>query len=148
VAAPSDERTTRYASPSAPPVLLRFSPDGQAVAVLSAESGRTEAYVARAEAPADKIRVSSGGAAQLRFSKDGKELYYLSEDGHLMSVPIRSSSSLELGRETPLFAIDPSKPWYGFDVASDGRFLASVEEVSGGTQPATMVVNWLPDVKR
>lgn len=146
--APADQRSTRYSSPQAPPALLRFSPDGRTIALLSAESGHTEAYVARIDAPAQKIRVSSGGAVQLRFSRDGRELYYLSEDGRLMAVPIRSSPSLEPGREAPLFPIDPTKPWFGFEVASDGRFLANVEEVSGGTQPATMVVNWRPPAAR
>jgi dipeptidyl aminopeptidase/acylaminoacyl peptidase len=147
-AAADDERATKYSSPQAPPVLLRFSPDGRTVALLSAESGRTEAYVARIDVPGEKIRVSSGGATQLRFSRNGEELYYLSQDGRLMAVPIRSSPSLEPGREAPLFPIDPARPWFGFEVASDGRFLANVEEVSGGTQPASVVVNWLPAVSR
>ena len=140
----SDERTVKYSAPQAPPVLIRFSPDGRTLALLSAESGRTEVYVARTDASADKIRVSSGGAVQPHFSPDGRELEFLSEDNRLMAVPIPRSAALEPGKESPLFPIDPAKPWFAFDVAPDGRFLANVEEIPAGTQPATVVVGWLP----
>jgi len=143
----SDERTAKYSTPQSPAVLIRFSPDGRTLALLSAESGRTEAYVARIDAPADKIRVSSVGALQPHFSPDGRELDFLSEDNRVMAVPIRPSATLEPGREAPLFAIDPAKPWFAFDVAPDGRFLADVEQVSAGAQPATVVVSWLPGAR-
>ena len=143
-APPADARASRYPWTGPPPASVRFSPDGRVVALLSAESGRPEAYVAPAGSPGERIRVSANGAAQIRFGRDGGELYYLSFDDQLMAVPIRSSPSVEPGEPHALFRIDPSKGWGSFDVSDDGRFLAIVEEVSGPAQPATVVAHWSP----
>jgi serine/threonine protein kinase len=143
-AARSDSRA-QYATPQSPPTLIRFSPDGRALGLLSNESGSVEAYVAPVGSPAQKVRVSSNGAVNLRFRRDGGELYFLSDDGHLMAVPMRTSPSFEPGKTAPLFAIDPSKEWFAYDVAPDGRFLAIEQLASGGEQPTSVVVNWLPE---
>jgi Tol biopolymer transport system component len=124
---------------------VQFSPDGRAVALLSSVSGRTEVYVAQLGSEAERIRVSTSGAAMPRFRRDGGELYYASYDDRLMAVPIRSTPNVEPGDAHPLFSVDPSKQWFDFAVADDGRFLAIVQEVSGHAQPATVVVGWTPD---
>jgi Tol biopolymer transport system component len=126
---------------------LRYSPDGRVVAVFGADTGRPELYVAPVSSPAARVRVSTQGAADMQFSRDGSELFYLSFDDQMMAVPIRSSPSVEAGRPRALFRVDPARPWIGFDVAPDGRFLAIVEEVSGRKQPATVAVNWTPELR-
>jgi Tol biopolymer transport system component len=148
VAPPADDRAARYSTPTAPAALVRFSPDGRTLALLSAESGNTEAYLAPVGSPGEKVRVSTNGAAQLRFRRDGGELYFLADDGRMVAVPIRTSPSFEPGQPQTLFSIDPARPWLGFDVAADGRFLAIVTEASGGAKPATVVVNWMPPAPR
>jgi Tol biopolymer transport system component len=131
-------------SPVGPrPVFVHFSPDGRTVAFLLTESGRPEVYVAPLGAPGERVRLSTNGASRLQFSRDGKELYFISYDSRMMVVPIRSSPALEPGEPRPLFPIG-SAQWTSFDVTSDGRFLASVDEAESGSQPATVVVNWLP----
>jgi Tol biopolymer transport system component len=141
-------RPARFSSAAAPAVSVRFSPDGRAAAFLSSESGRQEAYVAPFGSPGEKIRVSTEGATLLRFSRDGKELFYLSPDGRLFSVPIRTAPSVEPGEPRVLFRLAPGPGWKDFDVAPDGRFLAMVEEVSASAQPATVVVNWTAEVSK
>jgi Tol biopolymer transport system component len=143
----ADGREAQYASPQLPAVLVRFSPDGRAVALLSAESGSVEAYVAPIGS-AEKVRVSANGAVNPRFSRDGRELYFLSDDGKLMAVPMRTSPSFQPGKTVPLFAIDRSRMWFAYDVASDGRFLAAEQVVTGGEQPTSIVVNWEPATLR
>ena len=70
-------------------------------------------------------------------------------DDTLVAVPIRSAPSVEPGEPRVLFHVDPAAQWADFDVAPDGRFLAIVEEGSqNAIQPATVVVNWLPNLKR
>jgi len=143
--APSaDSRTAHYSTGAVPSTTVRFSPDGRVVALLSAESGGLEAYVAPVGSPGEKVRVSRNGAFQPRFSRDGKELYYIGTDGQFMAVPIRSSPSVEPGEPRALFHIDPKAEWTAFDVSDDGRFLAIVQETSGSSQPASVVVNWAP----
>ncbi|HLN58123.1 MAG TPA: protein kinase [Thermoanaerobaculia bacterium] len=143
----SGARPARFSS-GAPADSLLFSPDGRAVAFLSSESGRREAYVAPFGSPGEKVRVSTDGANLLRFSRDGTELFYLSPDGRLIAVPIRTVPSVEPGEPRTLFRLAPGPGWQNFDVAPDGRFLAVVSEVSGSAQPATVVVNWTAEAPK
>src|SRR6266545_4836968 len=131
---------------------VRFSPDGQFLAMISNESGRPEVYVTSFPGPGERVRVSAGGARHLRWSRDGRELFYISSDQHLISVPVRTSPALELGAATPLFllreggtdtgALDRGIS-SGFDVSADGkRFLVVFPEVVGDVLPLTVVANW------
>jgi eukaryotic-like serine/threonine-protein kinase len=122
---------------------LRFSPDGRFVAFDSDESGQSEVYIAPFPGAAERTRVSSGGGAQPRWSHSGRELFYLSDDGHLVAVPVRTAPALGVGRPVPLFSTGGRTAWTEFEVASDGRrFLAVVPTVIAAEQPLTVLVNW------
>src|SRR5262249_16135049 len=54
-----------------------FSPDSRWVAYASDESGRFEVYVASFPDPVRRVRVSAEGGSQPRWSRDGKELFYV-----------------------------------------------------------------------
>src|SRR5262249_25337741 len=71
----------------------QFAPDGKWIAYQSHESGRFEIYVQSFPGPGGKERISTNGGTQVRWSYDGKELFYISADGRLMAVPIRFASS-------------------------------------------------------
>jgi dipeptidyl aminopeptidase/acylaminoacyl peptidase len=132
---------------------VRFSPDGRHIAFASDESGRYEIYVAPFPVTGDKIRVSGGGGNLPRWSRDGRELFYLSADLHLVAVPVAASPSLSFGAPQRLFAVsramkwDDAKTtdaWPDFDVSADGRFLAVVPQPANH-EPLTAVLNWLQD---
>jgi Tol biopolymer transport system component len=124
-------------------VEARFSPDGRYISMITDESGRPEAYVTAYPGPGERIRVSTGGARSPRWSRDGRELYYLSGDRRLMSVAVRTAPSLELGRPQPLFELEGKWSWSTFEVSPDGkRFLAIVPEVVADELPVSVVVNW------
>jgi len=131
---------------------VRFSPDGQFLAMISNESGRPEVYVMSFPGPGERVRVSAGGARHLRWSRDGREIFYISSDQYLVSVPVRTSPTLELGSATLLFqlreggtdtgALDRGIS-SGFDVSADGkRFLVVFPEIVGDALPLTVVANW------
>ena len=89
----------------------------------------------------------------LRWSGDGREIFYLAPDGRFVSAPVRTRPTLEVGRPTTLFTLSeklafasgPSRAWQGFDVSPDGqRFLAIVPDVIAEEQPLTVVTNWAP----
>ena len=77
-----------------------------------------------------------------RWNPDGRELYYLSPDGRLMSVSVRTGAVLTFGTPVTVFVIG-SRRWIDFDVAQDGqRFLALIPEVVLSEQPLTALQHW------
>ncbi len=119
---------------------FRFAPDGDHYTFLSDESGRPEVYVSSLSA-ARKAIVSNGGGFDARWSRDGREIVYVSSDLRMMSVPLRTTPTVDLGTPATLFAI-ASRHWISFDVAPDGnRFLVIVPEVVANDQPLTAILN-------
>jgi len=125
----------------------RLSPDGRFLAFISNESGQDEAYVQPIESASEKIRLSTGGATLLRWSRDGKEIFYTSPARRLLAVKVSTSPRLEIGTPAELFSL-PAEGWKAFDVAPDGRFLAAVQGASYATAPLTVVVNGLSETRR
>jgi hypothetical protein len=124
-----------------------FSPDGRFIAFESDESGRPEVYVAPFPATGGRTRVSTGGARLPHWSRDGRELFYLSDDRRLFAVPVRTAPAQVLGAPLPLFTLNESSTWIDFDVSLDGkRFLAIVPEVVANEQPLTVVSNWTAEI--
>jgi eukaryotic-like serine/threonine-protein kinase len=125
----------------------RFSPDGRYIAFLSNDSGTYEVYVAPFPGPGERTRISAGGAQSPRWSSSG-EILYLSDDRRMMSVPVRTAPSLQVGAPTALFPTPGKWSWVNFDVSPDGqKILAIVPEVVADELPLTAVVNWAPEPK-
>ncbi|HEX7580963.1 MAG TPA: hypothetical protein VF580_13290, partial [Thermoanaerobaculia bacterium] len=113
------------------------------------ESGRFEAYVAPFPGPGEVTRISTAGARMVRWSRDGREIFILSGDRRLVSLPVRTSPSLQVGAPATLFEVTlldvKGAGWNSFDVSPDGkRFLAIVPEVVADRLPLTVVVNGYP----
>jgi Tol biopolymer transport system component len=66
----------------------QFSPDGRWIAYQSNESGRNEIYVQSFPGSGNRSPVSTDGGTQVRWGRDGKELFYISRHGQLMAVPV------------------------------------------------------------
>jgi dipeptidyl aminopeptidase/acylaminoacyl peptidase len=128
----------------------QFSPDGKWIAYESNESGRFEVYVQPFPGPGGQVPLSTTGGAQIRWRRDGKELFYIALDGRLMAVPIRrapNAGTVEAGSPTPLFTPRVggalSFPFrQNYDVASDGqRFLMNMV-TDEAAAPITVILNW------
>ncbi|MCM3877436.1 MAG: hypothetical protein NEA02_13605, partial [Thermoanaerobaculia bacterium] len=129
--------------------VARFSPDGRFLAFISGESGQPEAYVMPFPGPGEKTRVSTQGASAIRWSPDGRELLYLARDLRLMSVPVRTSPSLQLGAPRPLFQIKGRSAWLGFELSADGTRLLAIEPESvADERPLSVVVSWPADAPK
>ncbi len=126
---------------------LRLSPDGRFAAFYSNEPGRGEVYVAPFPQLGERTRVTQQGARAPRWSRNGRELFYLTADRRLVAVPVRTGASIELGTPHTLFAMQGKYTWADYDVAADGRFLAIVPEALTSEQPLTVVVNWMADLR-
>ena len=124
----------------------QLSRDGRRIAYVSNESGRNEVFVADVRIdPAlgilsvgESLPISEGGGFAPRWSGDGRELFYLTIDGGVMTVEVdeRTSSS---GTPRKLFSVPGVMQEWG--VTKDGsRFLFAVPV--GPTPPLTIVRDW------
>jgi hypothetical protein len=121
----------------------QVSPDGRWLAYLSNDSGPFEAYIQPFGILGERVRVSAGGAGQPKWSSDGRELFYVSSTGQLMSASVRSrGDTLVLGEATPLFNIGHLPALRDTYVpAPDGRFLVAIP-AHKQSETLRVVVNW------
>ncbi|HSE62518.1 MAG TPA: protein kinase [Thermoanaerobaculia bacterium] len=132
-----------------------FSPDGRWVAYTSDESGRKEVYVASFPDPTLRFRVSGEGGSQPRWSRDGKEIFYV-RSGQLMAAVVgRRGGDLVFGESRALFPlrlstqVDPAfDSVTNYDVAPDGRFLANLRAGEDAPTPLVLVENWRETLKK
>jgi eukaryotic-like serine/threonine-protein kinase len=121
----------------------RFSPDGHWLAFAAADSGQGEIYVAPFPATGRKERISSRGGRLPRWSRDGHELFFVSNDA-LLAAPM--TAGRPAGAPAVVFKL-PGTPWTDYDVSPDRRFLAIVPETFASQQPMTVIVNWLAKLR-
>ena len=117
----------------------KLSPDGRWLAYQSDESKRNEIYVMTFPMPSGKWQISTGGGRIPAWSRDGRELYYVSADNKLMAVEIKPGVKFEAGVPHPLFDV---RPGAGFDVRKDGNFLIPTPAEQSASAPMTVVLNW------
>jgi hypothetical protein len=125
-----------------------FSQDGKWIAYSSDESGRPDVYVrgfAPDRNPAAAVgqwTISVNGGDKPRWSRDGKELFYIATDGKMMAVPIKGGPTFEPGVPIPLFNTRVTG-FMPFDVAPDGRFLINTMPADATSRSSiAVVVNW------
>ena len=141
----------------------RFSPDGKWITYVSNETGQSEVYIRPfRESPAganDRIQISSGGGDFPAWSRNGNELFFISNDMNLKQVDMRNLGPTR-GNGATLFKVCPgtglnARPGIGavwahpYDVASDGRFLFNCRAEPPGRFMVS--VNWRaasPDAAR
>jgi Tol biopolymer transport system component len=130
----------------------RVSRDEHWVAYTSAESGRTEVFVATFPEFLQRQQVSSSGGFQPLWRNDGRELFFLSLGGKLMAAETEVHDKQTLAVRVPrvLFDVpfqqDPHMNQYS--VSGDGkRFLFEVP-VYQGPEQFTVVLNWQAGLKK
>jgi len=124
--------------------------DGRWAAYMSYESGRPEIHVAAFPSFKQKRQVSNSGGSAPHWRKDGKELFYLSLDGKIMSVDVKGESGLETSPPRVLFQtalrVDPDASSY--EVTGDGKRFLCGEPVGENKLSITVVLNWPAGLKR
>jgi len=128
-----------------------ISPNGRWLAYVSDELGSRHVYIQPFPAGGPRIHVTEGtaGGVQPRWSRDGRELYYLASDRRLVAVPVISSSdALRLAPATPLFKTTIEyEAGVGtradYDVTRDGqRFIVAEPRPQLEGAALTVLVNW------
>ena len=141
-----DSKATLYLQTTSQEHGAVFSPNGRYIAYLSRKSGRDEVYVRRFPKGEGKWQVSINSGVQPRWSRDGKELFYV-EGETLISVPVTTDPRFEAGEAKRLFS-DPNFAWRErtmpqYDVSPDGERFVMIETVGADARPVIRVVqNW------
>jgi hypothetical protein len=127
----------------------KFSPDGRWVAYMSNETGREEIYVASFPEGTAKRKVSLDGGRAPRWSRDGKELFFVESDRTILVAPVSWNGQPMFGVPRPLFThqMRTRTPIVGADAwfdVSGRRFLILPPPTGPGppTPPLTVVENW------
>jgi eukaryotic-like serine/threonine-protein kinase len=124
----------------------QFSPDGHFVAYASNETGRFEVYVRTFSGSAGKWPISVGGGSHPRWSRDGKEIFYLSADRALMAVAVSTKGPFEAGTPRKLFQTpfgpDVRESRHPYAVAPSGKQFLMMVPSQSPSAPITVTVNW------
>jgi len=133
-----------------------FSPDGRWLAYADAEAGRYDVYARAFPDKGTKVQISNAGGTMPVWSRNGRELFYRSEDHRIMVVnyTVKGES----------FVPDKPQVWFGkqlaniglgmnFDLAPDGkRFVVLMPVESSEPREAQnhvmLVVNFFDEVRR
>ena len=132
----------------------QFSPDGRWFAYASSEGGNMQVYVSTFPDANGKWQISTGGGLEPRWRRDGKELFYISSDGKMMSVPIVGTTSFEAGTPVALFTTHCRQPVssqdvFCYDVTPDGqRFLIVTNADQGPASPLAVTLNWTSEPEK
>ena len=130
--------------------LATVTRDERWVAYESNESGRWEVYVASYPTFTGMRQVSNAGGSQPLWTRDGKQLFYLTLDGKLAVVELKGGSTLEAGVPRVLFQpsviVNPTQTEYG--VTGDGKRFIFREPVGESAARLNVVVNWNAGLKR
>jgi len=129
----------------------RFSPDNHWVAYSSNEALDHQVYVTRFPSTGERWQVSSASGLQPHWSRDGKELFYLTRAGVLIAVNVSLGETFKAGASRELFQIGftPTAFTPSYEVAPDGRrFLFAEPQKSNTDDTLTVITNWTTLLKR
>ena len=128
--------------------LAALSPDGHWLAYVSNESGLDEVYIQTYPTSGSKWQISTNNGTEIKWKRDGKELFYMTIAGEIMSV-----NTSELKQGGPFAAASPkslfkttirnSGEGRTFDVSPDGkRFLVNIPADSPSNSQITIFTRW------
>ena len=130
----------------------RFSPEPNPrwVAYVSDETGRNEVYIASFPDPKRRLQVTSGGGTFPQWGHDGRELFYISGDGMLTVVGLKTGAAgldLDLSSPQQLFPLTAGSSLVSpYEVSPDGKLIL-VNQAKQNTE-LHVVVNWTQLLRR
>jgi eukaryotic-like serine/threonine-protein kinase len=127
-----------------------FSPDGKWLAYNSNETGVSQIYVRAFPPPAsgsgEKWQISQTGGLEVRWRGDGRELYWVTQDGKIVAADIQADNGrIQSGAPHELFTAPIYTATVGsFDVTPDGqRFVVLLfASQAEGSIRLNVVSNW------
>jgi serine/threonine protein kinase len=128
-------------------VNAEFSPDGHRLVYQSDESGRNEIYVEDYPGGGHRVVVSTDGGTIPMWSRDGKELFYVSGEAVIVTTA-KTDGSFGPGRK--LFDRSPYNFfWHSYDPAPDGKRILMVRRGAGSIpRQMRVILNWGEELNR
>jgi Tol biopolymer transport system component len=136
------------------PLTTRFngtvsSRDGRWLAYTALETGGPEVYVASIPG-GQRLKVSTQGGLQPAWRRDGRELFFATPQGDIMSVaispgpalghPVRLMRPCEATTPPSTFRVGPAVKT--FDVSGDGQRMLAICESANFTTNVTVALGW------
>jgi Tol biopolymer transport system component len=121
-------------------VEAKLSPDGKWITYVGPERG---ILVERFPGHGERIQISTGAAAQPRWSHDGRQIFFIQRDRKLTAVSFDPKTGTA-GSPRVVFQthiIEVSIASWQYAVAPDGRFLIN-SLPSNTASPLTLVTGW------
>ncbi len=128
----------------------QFSPDDRWMAYVSDESGTPQINVVSFPTPAGIRQVSTAGGSQPRWSRDGKELFYIALDHKLMAASVKTGATFEAETPHALFETTlPTTPLrQAYSVSPDGRRFLLTSPLDVSSAPLTLIQNWTAGLRK
>ena len=134
-------------------VVPSLSPDGRWLLYSSNETGQYEVYVRPfpiVDSPA--VPVSRDGGGSPRWAHSGRELFYVSNKGNLISVAVRTDNQFTVLQRETLFSLPlltrGSAASSSFDVSSDDQQFLFVSPSIASDSRFVLVQNFFEELKR
>jgi Tol biopolymer transport system component len=133
-----------------------FSPDGRWLAYMSNESGNPEVYVRPFPGPGGKWQVSTGSGGYPKWSRNGKELFYRTEDSKIMVVTYTAfGDSFQADRPqlwSPGQFTERGAGNNNFDLHPDGKRFAVLKapgtEQNAAVNKVSFIFNFFDELRR
>ncbi len=137
-----------------------FSPNGRWIAYVSSESGTAEIYVRSYPPGPGKWQGSDNGGVQPRWSADGRELFFRTNDGIMVVAVETEGDSFGRGVPKQLFegnflggmagVVVGGETYMDYDVSADGQQFVMFPDAGQSTQTGmvTLVINWFDELKQ
>jgi eukaryotic-like serine/threonine-protein kinase len=126
----------------------QFSPDGRFIAFTMLANGTPQIFVVPFSDGNGMWQASTDGGHWPRWSRDGKQLYFISMRNEMMTVDMyEKGDSIEVGHAVRLFSYRPSVRVYrlgmiDYDVSPDGKRFLLVVAADENNRPLTVLQNW------
>src|SRR3989442_14948677 len=113
-----------------------------------------EVYVSPFPGVNGKWQVSAAGGEEPRWRQDGRELFYVSADGKMMAVPVKTTAGFEGGTPIALFQTRRRQPIsaqdvFSYDASGDGKkFLIVTKVDEANAAPLSVLLNWTSEIEQ
>jgi Tol biopolymer transport system component len=118
------------------------SPDGRFLAFVSTLGGPSEVFVQPFPGGGERRQVSQGGGFSPRFSRDGREIFYLRGDRMMMAAPLDARTGTATAPRALFRAATRVTYTAAYDVAPDGRFVLLLDQ--DNPPPLLIIRDWTP----